>query len=157
MRHRDIPEGQPFGEAFLQAVRETYAAKGRPIASVEALAKVTDMHMFPHITVLPMHGNLLMYRVRPTPDNNPDRCIFDMYAFRTYAENEERPKWRTRHISDVNELAIIAGQDFFSIPRIQKGLHSKGITHTLMGERQEEEIFSMHQELDSYLESGRGT
>jgi len=34
---------------------------------------------------------------------------------------------------------------------------SKGITHTLMGSRQEEEIFSMHTELDVYLETGHGS
>lgn len=157
MRDRPIPEGSTVAEEFLRVLRAHYEGQGRPVPTIEALAKVADMHMFPHVTFLPAHANVLMYRVRPSPNNDPDWCLFDMYAFRSYPRGQQPPPWKTQICTSISDFSLIPSQDFISIPRVQKGLHSKGITHTLMGGRQEAEIWSMHRELDVYLETGRGS
>jgi hypothetical protein len=40
-----------------------------------------------------------------------------------------------------------------NIPRIQQGLHSRGMSRTLLASQQEKIILNMHQELDRYLRS----
>jgi hypothetical protein len=154
MRHREIPEGVSIGEAFQAVLREHFAAQGRPIGSPQALGAVTDMNIFPHIVFLPTFGNLLMYRVRPTRNNDPDWCIFDMYAVRTYPEGVNPPRWKTDIVTDADDPAqmpLIPRQDFINVPRQQKGLHSKAMKSTLLSGRQEKMILNMHRELDRYL------
>ncbi|MBU3992840.1 MAG: Rieske 2Fe-2S domain-containing protein [Alphaproteobacteria bacterium] len=155
MRYRPLPEGALVGQEFQKVLREHYAAKGRVIADTEALAKVTDMHIFPHITYLPMFGNLLMYRARPSRDNDPDWCIFDMYALRTYSEGQTPPAWETRHpegdLSKGKNWYLIPSQDFTSILKQQQGMHSLGAEGSLLAGHQESIILNMHREIDRYL------
>jgi phenylpropionate dioxygenase-like ring-hydroxylating dioxygenase large terminal subunit len=154
MRSRPIPEGSTLGMEFQRVIREHFAAQGKPIAPFEALQAVTDMHVFPHITFLPSYANLLMYRMRPTRTNDPDWCIFDMYALRTYPAGETPPKWETEYCTDANDpeqMQLIPRQDFANIPRQQQGLHSMAIKSNLLSERQEAPILNMHTELDKYL------
>jgi len=155
MRYRSIPEGVSVGEEFQRAIREHYGAQGRPIGSAEALARITDMHIFPNVVFLPMYGNAVMYRARPTRDNDPDWSIFDMYAVRTYAEGHAVPRWKTieakGELTDRETWFLIPSQDFSAIARQQQGLKSSAMRSTLMASHQEGLIFNMHRELDRYL------
>jgi hypothetical protein len=155
MRRRKLPDGVTVGQEFQKVLREHYAAQGRPIGDFETLAKCTDMHIFPHVTFLPSFGNAVMYRARPTRENDPDWCIFDMYAVRTYPEGQTPPKWETRHaegdLKDPKTWYLIPSQDFISVTRQQQGMHSMAMRSTLMAERPESLIVNMHRELDKYL------
>lgn len=155
MRHRPLPEGTLVGQEFQRVLRDHYAAKGRVIATAEDLAKVTDMHIFPHVTYLPMFGNVLMYRARPSPDNDPDWCIFDMYALRTYPDGQTPPAWETRipegDLSKAKNWYLIPSQDFTSILKQQQGMHSLGVGGSVLAEHQESIILNMHREIDRYL------
>ena len=44
-------------------------------------------------------------------------------------------------------------QDLGNIPRMQKGLHSRGIRHIWLASHHEKIILNMHQELDRYLKA----
>ena len=144
------------GREFQRVIREHYRAKGRAIGDFEAMAKVTDMHIFPHVTFLPMLGNLLMYRVRPSRDNDPDWCIFDMYALRSYAEGETPPAWETGYpegdLTKAKNWYLIPSQDFGSILRQQQGMHSLGLEAAMLAGHQESIIFNSHREVDRYLQ-----
>jgi len=157
LRHKKIPEGKTVGEYFQTVLREHYAAQGRPIASFESLSKVNQMFIFPHVIFLPTFGNAVMYRARPAPDNNPDECIFDMYAVRTYAEGHTPPPWNTvvaeGKLDDPNTWWLIPSQDFTSIVRQQRGMHSMAIKSTILSSRQESLISNMHRMLDDYLQN----
>jgi len=157
MRYRQIPDGVSVGEEFQRVIREHYNAQGRPIGSAEALARITDVHIFPNIVFLPMYGNAVMYRARPTRDNDPDWSIFDMYAIRTYAEGHTAPSWKTveakGELTNRETWFLIPSQDFTAITRQQQGLKSSAMQSTLMSGRQEGLIFNMHRELDRYLGS----
>ncbi|MBG6119943.1 MULTISPECIES: aromatic ring-hydroxylating oxygenase subunit alpha [unclassified Sphingobium] len=161
MRHRPLPEGQSVGQAFMQAMRDHYEGQGRPLGDFESLSKCVDMFLFPHVTFLPTFGNAVMYRARPAPDNDPDWCIFDMYAIRTYAEGAKPPRWNTVYaqgdLADPKTWYLIPSQDFNSITRQQQGMKSSGISHTLMASHQESVIFNMHRELDCYLQGRPAT
>ena len=155
MRYRPIPEGMTVGQYFQIVVREHYAAQGRAIGTFEDMAKVGDMYIFPHVIFLPTYGNAVMYRVRPNPDNDPDWCVFDMFAIRTYPEGVKPPKWETKiaegRLDDAKSWWLIPSQDFTSIVRQQRGMHSVAFQSTVMSERQESLIRNMHLELDDYL------
>jgi len=156
MRHRKIPEGMTVGQYFQVVIREHYAAQGRAIGTFEDMMKVGDMHVFPNVIYLPTYGNAVMYRVRPSQDNDPDWCIFDMYAIRTYPEGVKPPPWETKvaegALEDPRSWWLIPSQDFTSIVRQQRGMHSMGIKSTLLSSRQESIISNMHRELDDYLQ-----
>ena len=113
------------------------------------------MHIFPHVTFLPTYGNAVMYRSRPTPDNDPDWCIFDMYAIRSYPEGVTPPKWETTlaegALDNAKSWFLIPSQDFSSIVRQQRGMHSTVLDRVILADRQESLILNMHHELDSYL------
>lgn len=160
MRHRKIPEGMTVGQYFQVIVREHYAHLGRPIGSFDVLKTINDMHVFPHVIFLPSYGNAVMYRVRPAPDNDPDWCLFDMYAIRTYGEGQKAPPWKTiipeGKLEEAKTWFKIPSQDFTSIVRQQRGMHSTGIRSTLLSHRQESLIANVQREIDTYLESSDG-
>ena len=155
MRHRPIPEGMTVGQYFQIVLREYYAHQGRAVGEAADMAKVGDMHIFPHVTFLPTYGNAVMYRSRPTPDNDPDWCIFDMYAIRSYPEGVTPPKWETTlaegALDNAKSWFLIPSQDFSSIVRQQRGMHSTVLDRVILADRQESLILNMHHELDSYL------
>jgi phenylpropionate dioxygenase-like ring-hydroxylating dioxygenase large terminal subunit len=155
MRYRDIPEGMTVGAYFQQVLREHYAAQGRAVGTAENMAKVGDMFIFPHVVFLPTYGNAVMYRSRPSPDNDPDWCIFDMYAVRTYPEGMAPPPWKTTlaegRLDQAKNWFLIPSQDFTSIVRQQRGMHSMAFRSAVLSTRQESLILNMHHEIDRYL------
>ena len=155
MRYRKIPEGMSVGQYFQIVLREHYAAQGRAVGEFADMVKVADMFIFPHVIFLPTYGNAVMYRVRPQADNDPDWCIFDMYAIRTYPEGVKPPRWETKlaegRLDDPKSWWLIPSQDFTSIVRQQRGMHSMAMDATLLSGRQESLILNMHKELDRYL------
>ena len=154
LQQRGLPENANVGAEFQTMVRDHYDAERRPMAEPEALLAVSDCHIFPNLTFLPLYGNILMYRVRPTPENDPDWCIFDMYSLRTYGEGVEVPDWHTEMCDDVSspdQFRLVPRQDFSNIPRQQRGMHSSKMKTMLFNERQETNILNMHRELDRYL------
>jgi hypothetical protein len=155
MRERAIPDGSSVDEEFQRALREYYAAHGRAIGPSEAISKAGIIHIFPNYTFLPMYGNVVIYRSRPSKDNNPDRCIFEVWSCRTYAEGEAPPP-KTQVVTDPMDpaqMCLFLRQDFSNIPRQQIGMHSGGLQSTLLHGVQEQMIRSMHSALDRLLEA----
>ena len=156
MLHRTIPPGMTVGAYFQIVLREHYAHQGRPVGAFEDLAKVADMYVFPNVVFLPTYGNAVMYRSRPDPANDPDWCIFDMYAIRTYPEGAPVPDWKTimpeGRLDRAENWFLIPSQDFSSIARQQRGMHSKAFTQAILSGRQESLILNMHREIDCYIE-----
>jgi hypothetical protein len=72
------------------------------------------------------------------------------------AADVKPPRATIQHVTDLKDpeqVLLIPRQDLSNIPRIQKGLHSRGIQHTWLAANQEKIILNMHQELDRYLRS----
>jgi Ring hydroxylating alpha subunit (catalytic domain) len=105
--------------------------------------------------ILPQAGNAMIYRVRPN-GLDPDSCTFEIYSTRTLPADVKPPRPTLQHVTDLKDpeqVLLIPRQDLGNIPRIQKGLHSRGIQHTWLASNQEKIILNMHQELDRYLRS----
>jgi hypothetical protein len=110
--------------------------------------------MFPNYTFLPLYGNVLIYRTRPLPNNDPDRCRFEVWSCRTFPKGCEPGKPQVANVTDPMDpvqMVMFLRQDFSNISRQQVGMHSKGIKSTLLHGRQEAMISNMHRALDRVL------
>ncbi len=113
-----------------------------------------ECFVFPNYLILPQFGNALIYRTRPT-GKDPDSCIFEVWSVKIYAEAETPPPPRVEHVDPLDDsaLRLIPLQDFSNIPRIQRGLHSRGFEGVILSDQQEITILNMHKELDRYLKA----
>jgi phenylpropionate dioxygenase-like ring-hydroxylating dioxygenase large terminal subunit len=158
LRGKPIPAGSSLGGEYIRALYAQAAAQQRPMPkpTPETLGMWGgEIYIFPNFMILPQAGNAQMYRSRPDP-TNPDRCTFEIYSTKTYPAATKPPRAsveRVTELSDPSQLLLIPRQDLGNIPRIQKGLHSRGIQHTWLAGYQEKIILNMHQELDRYLRS----
>jgi phenylpropionate dioxygenase-like ring-hydroxylating dioxygenase large terminal subunit len=158
LRGKPIPAGSNLGGEFMKALYATAAAQKRPMP--QAVPEILGMwggevFIFPNLMILPMAGNAMIYRVRPN-GTDPDSCIFEIYSTRTLPADVKPPRATVQHVTDIRDpeqVLLIPRQDLGNIPRIQKGLHSRGIQHTRLAANQEKLILNMHQELDRYLRS----
>jgi hypothetical protein len=112
-----------------------------------------EVFIFPNLLILPQAGNAMIYRVRPD-GFNPDSCTFEILSTKTYPAAVKPPRatlQRATDISDPGQVLLIPRQDLGNIPRMQKGLHSRGCKQIWLASYQEKMILNMHQELDRYL------
>ena len=158
LRGKSIPEGSNLGAEYVKALYARAAEQGRPMpkATPETLAMWGgEVFIFPNVMVLPQAGNNMIYRVRPD-GFNPDRCIFEIFSTKTYPAGIKPPRAKVQLVTDLNDpnqVRLIPRQDIGNIPRVQKGLHSRGIRQVWFAAEQEKIIINMHQELDRYLRS----
>ena len=155
---KQIPAGSSLGGEYVKALYARAAEQQRPMpkAAPESLDMWGgEIFLFPNFMILPQAGNVELYRSRPDK-SDPDKCIFEIWSSRTYPAAVKPPRARVEQVtdcSDPQQLLLIPRQDLSNIPRIQKGLHSKGIRQTWLASHQEKLILNMHQELDRYLQS----
>jgi phenylpropionate dioxygenase-like ring-hydroxylating dioxygenase large terminal subunit len=112
-----------------------------------------DWHAFPNTIFL--HGlidSVLWYRVRPN-GNNPDACIFDVWALDRYAPGAE-PVLQREHYTDWRDgdWGLIYEQDFHNIPEVQKGFKSRGFGGERTNPIQERAISNFHRQLRRFLQ-----
>jgi phenylpropionate dioxygenase-like ring-hydroxylating dioxygenase large terminal subunit len=156
LRGKPIPEGSSLGGEYMKALYATAAVQKRPMPKLapEILSMWGgEVFIFPNLMILPQAGNAMIYRVRPDRFD-PDSCTFEILSTRTLPAEVKPPRVRVQHVTDINDpeqVLLIPRQDLGNIPRIQKGLHSRGIQHTWLASNQEKLIVNMHQELDRYL------
>jgi hypothetical protein len=113
------------------------------------------MFIFPNFMILPQAGNACFYRVRPDGDD-PNKCTFEIFSVKTYPAAGRPARATVQQVTaadDPEQLRLIPRQDMSNIPRVQEGLHSKGMHQTWLAVNQEKLILNMHQELDRYLGS----
>jgi phenylpropionate dioxygenase-like ring-hydroxylating dioxygenase large terminal subunit len=158
LRGKPIPAGSNLGAEYVKALYARAAEQQRPMPKLasETLAMWGgEVFIFPNLMVLPQAGNNMIYRVRPD-GFDPERCIFEIFSTKSYPAAVKPPRAAVHKVTDLLDPAqvrLIPRQDIGNIPRIQKGLHSRGIRQTWLAENQEKIILNMHQELDRYLKA----
>jgi hypothetical protein len=156
LRGRSIPAGASLGGEYVKALYERAAAEQRPMPNPtpDILGMWGgEIFIFPNVMVLPQAGNAMIYRVRPHP-TDPDRCEFEIFSTTTLPAAVKPPRATVQRVTDQKDPAqvlLIPSQDLGNIPRMQKGMHSRGIGQTWLANQQEKIILNMHQELDRYL------
>ena len=158
LRGKPIPAGSSLGGEYIKALYARAAEQRRPMPrrKPEILGMWGgEIFIFPNFMILPQAGNAEFYRSRPDR-SDPNKCIFEIYSAKTYPEAIKPPRARVQRITDLRDpeqLLLIPRQDLGNIPRIQKGLHSRGMRQTWLASEQEKLILNMHRELDRYLGS----
>jgi nitrite reductase/ring-hydroxylating ferredoxin subunit len=158
LKGKPIPEGSSLGGEYVKALYATAAAQQRPMPkpTPEILGMWGgEIFVFPNLLILPQAGNAMIYRVRPD-GFNPDRCIFEILSTKTYPAAVTPPRATVQPVTDLQDPAqvlLIPRQDLGNIPRMQKGLHSRGCKQIWLAVEQEKMILNMHQELDRYLKA----
>src|SRR3546814_7617375 len=97
----------------------------------------------------------MIYRVRPD-GNDPDKCIFEIMSTKTYPAAAKVPRAVMQTVTDLEDpeqVLQIPRQDLGNIPRMQKGLHSKGIRQTWLAVEQEKIILNMQDRKSTRLNS----
>jgi nitrite reductase/ring-hydroxylating ferredoxin subunit len=156
LKGKPIPEGSSLGAEYVKALYARAAGQQRPMPkpTPENLGMWGgEVFIFPNMLILPMAGNAMMYRARPD-GFDPDRCIFEIYSTKTYPAAVKPPRAEVQPVTDLSDpeqLLLIPRQDLGNIPRMQKGLHSRGCKQIWLAVEHEKMILNMHQELDRYL------
>jgi phenylpropionate dioxygenase-like ring-hydroxylating dioxygenase large terminal subunit len=158
LKGKPIPEGSSLGGEYIKALYADAAATNRPMP--KPIPEVLGMwggeiFVFPNLMLLPQAGNCMIYRVRPD-GNDPDKCIFEIMSTKTYPAAQKPPRAVVEKVTDITDpeqVLLSPRQDLGNIPRMQKGLHSKGMRQTWLANEQEKIILNMHQELDRYLQA----
>ena len=145
-----------MGAEYVKALYARAASQARPMPqpSPENLGMWGgEVYIFPNLMILPQGGNAMMYRARPD-GLDPNRSIFEIFSTKTYPAAVKPPRAQVQQVTDVSDpeqVRLIPRQDLGNIPRIQKGLHSRGCRQVWLAAEQEKMILNMHRELDRYL------
>ncbi len=155
LRHMEIPEGSSAAAEFARLVGERAQQAGIrfPELTPEQRGQGTGVFsVFPNLVMLVNLANCLMYRVRPNGDD-PDSCIFDMWALRLFPPTVDAPplERRTAPSDDTEMWGEIPRQDFANMLEVQTGMHSWGCRVLRLSSRQEMNLLNMQRELDRYL------
>lgn len=154
LRDKDLPEDANLGAEYVKLQYQTAAEQGRsmPKLSPETVAKWGGVNfIFPNILILPQAGNAAIYRTLPHP-TDPDRCTFEIRSVKTLPAGQQPVRAEVEEVTDPEaQLGLIPLQDLGNLPRVQEGLHSKGMKQVWLAENQERLILNMHTTLDSYL------
>jgi len=156
LKGKPIPEGSSLGAEYVKALYTTAAMQKRPMP--KPVPEILGMwggeiFVFPNLLILPQAGNAMIYRIRPD-GFDPDNCIFEIFSTKTYPAEAKPPRAVVQKVTDVldpEQVLLIPRQDLGNIPRMQRGLHSRGCKQIWLAADQEKMILNMHQQLDLYL------
>jgi phenylpropionate dioxygenase-like ring-hydroxylating dioxygenase large terminal subunit len=146
--------------AIAKAVREIQGpAMGADFSELHDEQLVDDFHytLFPNITLNIFGRSAWIFRHRPHP-SDPNRMFFDFWnVLRAPAMPIPRPEHRDLVLGEtfddepVGGGGKLLGQDFYNLPRVQRGMQSRGFSGLHLGE-QELRVRHFHAVLDDYLE-----
>lgn len=112
-----------------------------------------DWHVFPNTVFLhPAVEAVLWYRFRPAGDDHT-HAIFDIWSLERYPPGEE-PQVEHQQFDDWREgdFPLIYAQDFQNIPKVQRGMKSRGFKGGRPSPIQERAISHFHRTLRRFLQ-----
>lgn len=159
----ELPETATWMEA---AVKGYEFMKEAAIASGVGYPDVTRHQMqeignvctiFPNTSnVLASPINGLWYRFRPTPDNNPNHCIFELFSLERFTPGSE-PKVEKQIFKNWRECKAMPSfllEDFANIPDVQRGMRTKYFKAARTNPVLERIISNMHEQLREFIQEG---
>jgi nitrite reductase/ring-hydroxylating ferredoxin subunit len=113
-------------------------------------------HIFPNFIILPCIDGSLCYRTRPHPEN-PDECIWDIWAFGRFASGAE-PKPEHTLVTDYREFFDknrFLKDDLINLPEVQRGMYSRGFRGLRTNPVQEVCVSNFHKVLHEFTDDAR--
>lgn len=111
-----------------------------------------QVYVFPNVQLNFSAFTLELYRHRPVDD--PERCLFDEFAFERPGLSPARGHRRRRFRHGEQPLGAVMGADVDLLPGLQRGMRSEGFRGLYLS-RGEGCIANMHAALDAYLGAER--
>ena len=142
-----------WGEFTYQAALDSGAGWPAELTPEYMAASGFDWHVFPNTVFLhPAVEAVLWYRMRPNPQDH-ESCLFDIWSLERFAEGTA-PKVEREFIADytTGDWPLIYRQDLENIPKIQKGMRSRGFKGGRTSPVQERAIANFHRVLRRFLE-----
>ena len=157
-RLTELPEDASMMEvytAFATFHREETAKRGiswPPVTPEQQMAAGTDWHIFPNMVFLHQPTNLLGYRARPDGDD-PNRCIFEVYALERFPEGVEPPRAEVEVADSWRDVdwGLILEQDFQNMEEVQRGMRVRSFTAARTNPVKERAISNFHETLHHYI------
>lgn len=112
-----------------------------------------DWHVFPNTVFLhPAIEAVLWYRFCPYKDDH-ERCLMDVWSFERFGPGSE-PEVEHQFYRDWREgdFPLIFRQDFLNIPKVQRGMKSRGFKGARPSPVQERAVSNFHRALRRFLE-----
>lgn len=113
-----------------------------------------DYHyfVFPNITMNIHADSMMLFRQRPHP-TDPDKMYFDIMNFTMIPKGEDKPDRPTlqKTVHGKDSLGLVVDQDAFNLPRVQRGMHSRGFNKGLWIPFQERRIRHFHKTISDYV------
>lgn len=141
-----------WGEMIYGAAIESGAGWPEEISPEYLNAAGFDWNVFPNMVFLPPAIEALLgYRFRPNGDD-PESCIFDIWSLERFAPGQE-PPFRHEIIDDWKsaDWPLIYLQDLVNIPKVQRGMRSRGFKGARPSPVQERAISNFHRTLRRFL------
>ena len=112
-----------------------------------------DWHVFPNTVFLhPAVEAVLWYRMRPHAED-PEKCHLDIWSLERFPEGQA-PEVKREFYEDWREAEwpLIYTQDFTNIPKVQKGMRSRGFKGARPSPMQERAISNFHRVLRRFMQ-----
>jgi nitrite reductase/ring-hydroxylating ferredoxin subunit len=157
----ELPPGTDFptaGAKMLEFNRDELEKRGvewPPDLTPAAMSKAGfGWHIFPNFIILPCIDGSLCYRTRPDPEN-PDQCIWDIWAFGRFAPGAEPVPEHTilTKYEDFYDKNRFLFDDLMNLPEVQKGMYSRGFKGLRTNPVQEICISNLHKVLHEFTDS----
>lgn len=159
----EVPAGSDpkiIGMKLLQFHREELEKRGvewPPELTPQAIHKAGfGWHVFPNFIILPCIDGSLCYRTRPDPEN-PDQCIWDIWAFGRFAPGTE-PSPVLTAVEDYTEFFDknrFLKDDLINLPEVQRGMYSRGFRGLRTNPTQERCVANLHKVIHEFINGER--
>jgi hypothetical protein len=159
----ELPAGTEFptvGAKLLQFHREAFEARGvewPKELTPQAMTKAGfGWHIFPNFIILPCIDGSLCYRSRPHPED-PDQCIWDIWAFGRFAPNAEPIPEHTAiaNYAEFFDKNQFLNDDLLNLPEVQRGMYSRGFRGLRTNPVQEVTVSNFHKVLHEFIDGDR--
>lgn len=140
-----------WSEFIREAADEAGSGWPEGLTPEYTLASGFDWHVFPNTIFLHSPEAVLWYRMRPN-GTDPESCLFDIWSLERFAPGTE-PELKREFIADWRsaDWPLIYLQDLENIPKIQKGMRSRGFKGSRPSPVQERAITNFHRVLRRFM------
>lgn len=146
-------------DAGFEFIRQAAIATGVgfPKATREQLYNAgANWNIFPNMANVMTATGAVWYRWRPSPDNDPNRCLYDIWCLERFAPGTE-PILEKRVFDDWRNCPLLPPllmEDFSNLADVQRGMRTRHFKGALLNPRQEQVVANFQRALRQFIDEG---